>query len=46
MRVGNQIRFKAKPGTMNGHMAVELTQVLTNEIPEIIPQENEKGDKK
>ncbi len=35
VRVGNQIRFKAKPGTMRGHMAVELTQVLTQEMPEI-----------
>ena len=37
VRVGNQVRFKARPGTLNGHMAVELTKVLTNEIPEIIP---------
>ncbi|MBQ7193901.1 MAG: flagellar motor switch protein FliM [Synergistaceae bacterium] len=35
VRVGNQIRFKARPGTLNGHMAVELTKVLTNELPEI-----------
>ncbi len=35
VRVGNQVRFKARPGTLNGHMAVELTKVLTNEIPEI-----------
>ena len=35
VRVGNQIRFKAKPGTLRGHMAVELTQVLTDEMPEI-----------
>ena len=33
VRVGNQIRFKARPGTLNGHMAVELTSVLTDEIP-------------
>ena len=39
VRVGNQIRFKARPGTLNGHMAVELTKVLTNELPEI-----EKGE--
>ena len=35
VRVGNQIRFKAKPGTMRGRMAVELTQVLTQEMPEL-----------
>ena len=35
VRVGNQVRFKARPGTLNGHMAVELTKVLTNEIPEL-----------
>ena len=35
VRVGNQIRFKAKPGTMRGHMAVELTKVLTQEMPEL-----------
>ena len=35
VRVGNQIRFKAKPGTLRGHMAVELTQVLTDDMPEI-----------
>lgn len=28
VRVGNQIRFRAKPGTLNGHFAVELTKVL------------------
>ena len=37
VRVGNQVRFKARPGTLNGHMAVELTKVLTQEIPEIAP---------
>ena len=46
VRVGNQVRFEARPGTLNGHMAVELTKVLTNEIPEIQAEENEKGDKK
>lgn len=35
VRVGNQIRFKAKPGTMRGHMAVELTKILTQEMPEL-----------
>lgn len=39
VRVGNQIRFKARPGTMNGHMAVELTGVLTDRIPEISQSE-------
>ena len=29
VRVGNQVRFKARPGTVNGHMAVELTQILS-----------------
>ncbi|MBQ4469796.1 MAG: flagellar motor switch protein FliM [Synergistaceae bacterium] len=33
VRVGNQIRFKARPGTLNGHMAVELTSVLTDDLP-------------
>ena len=46
VRVGNQVRFEARPGTLNGHMAVELTKVLTNEIPEIQADEKEKGDKK
>ena len=41
VRVGNQVRFKARPGTLNGHMAVELTQVLTQEIPEIAPSKDE-----
>lgn len=41
VRVGNQVRFKARPGTLNGHMAVELTKVLTNEIPEIAPANEE-----
>ena len=30
VRVGNQIRFKARPGTVNGHMAVELTQIISS----------------
>ncbi|MBQ4402105.1 MAG: FliM/FliN family flagellar motor switch protein, partial [Synergistaceae bacterium] len=38
VRVGNQVRFKARPGTLNGHMAVELTKVLTNELPEVVPE--------
>ena len=44
VRVGNQIRFKARPGTLNGHMAVELTKVLTQDMPDIEP-ETAKGDK-
>lgn len=28
VRVGNQVRFTARPGTVDGHVAVELTQVL------------------
>lgn len=28
VRVGNQVRFMAKPGTVDGHLAVELTQIL------------------
>ncbi|GHV44730.1 flagellar motor switch protein FliM [Synergistales bacterium] len=28
VRVGNYIRFKAKPGTVNGALAVEVTEVL------------------
>lgn len=28
VRVGNQVRFMAKPGTVDGRLAVELTQVL------------------
>ena len=35
VRVGNQIRFKARPGTLNGHMAVELVKVLTQAMPEL-----------
>ena len=42
VRVGNQIRFKARPGTMNGHMAVEITQVLAQDMPVI----NAEGEKK
>ena len=44
VRVGNQVRFKARPGTLNGHMAVELTQVLSQDMPTIQP-EDMKGDK-
>ena len=44
VRVGNQIRFKARPGTLNGHMAVELTQVLSQDMPVTEPDEG-KGDK-
>ncbi|MBQ9566100.1 MAG: FliM/FliN family flagellar motor switch protein, partial [Synergistaceae bacterium] len=32
VRVGNQVRFMARPGTVNGHLAVELTQKV--ELPE------------
>lgn len=42
VRVGNQIRFKARPGTLNGHMAVELTQVLSQDMPDIEPEKGEK----
>lgn len=28
IRVGNQIRFMARPGTLNNHLAVELTKVF------------------
>ena len=42
VRVGNQIRFKARPGTMNGHMAVEITQVLAQDMPVI----NAEGENK
>ena len=45
VRVGNQIRFKARPGTLNGHMAVELSQVLTQDMPELpAGDEQDKGD--
>jgi flagellar motor switch protein FliM len=44
VRVGNQVRFKARPGTLNGHMAVELTKVLADDMPHI--QADEKGEKK
>ena len=44
VRVGNQVRFKARPGTLNGHMAVELTEVLSQDMPTIEP-ENPKGEK-
>jgi len=45
VRVGNQIRFKARPGTQNGHMAVELVKVLTQDIP-VLPagEDEDKGD--
>ena len=46
VRVGNQIRFKARPGTLNGHMAVELTKVLTQDMPQIQSLSDEKGEKK
>ena len=42
VRVGNQIRFKARPGTLNGHMAVELTKVLSQDMPTITPEEGDK----
>lgn len=44
VRVGNQVRFKARPGTMNSHMAVEITQVLSQDLP-IIDAEALKGEK-
>ena len=45
VRVGNQIRFKARPGTLNGHMAVELVKVLTQDMPELpAGDEQNKGD--
>ena len=44
VRVGNQVRFKARPGTLNGHMAVELTKVLSQDMPTIDP-EAAKGEK-
>lgn len=45
VRVGNQIRFKARPGTLNGHMAVELVKVLSQDMP-MLPagEEEDKGD--
>ena len=47
VRVGNQVRFKARPGTLNGHMAVELTKVLTQDMPALpsTSEENNKGEK-
>ena len=45
VRVGNQIRFKARPGTQNGHMAVELMKVLTQAMPELpAAEEQDKGE--
>ena len=45
VRVGNQIRFKARPGTLNGHMAVELVKVLSQDMPMLPAGEDEnKGD--
>ena len=49
VRVGNQVRFKARPGTLNGHMAVELTKVLSQDIPEAESENTAKkgkGDRK
>ncbi len=37
VRVGNQVRFKARPGTLNGHMAVELTKIIAQ--PGMKPKE-------
>ena len=31
IRVGNHVRFKAKPGTVDGRMAAEVTRVLSGE---------------
>jgi flagellar motor switch protein FliM len=31
IRVGNYVRFKAKPGTVDGHLAAEVTNVLSAE---------------
>ena len=41
VRVGNQVRFKARPGTLNGNNAVEITQVLSEDIPAISPEKGE-----
>ena len=43
VRVGNQIRFKARPGTLNGKMAVELTKVLSQPEDIIIPNLSDKS---
>ena len=45
VRVGNQVRFKARPGTLNGNNAVEITQVLSQDVP-LIDAEALKGDNK
>lgn len=39
VRVGNQVRFMARPGTVNGHLAVELTKKL--ELPDSKPADAE-----
>jgi flagellar motor switch protein FliM len=33
IRVGNYVRFKAKPGTVNGRLAAEVTEVVQIEEP-------------
>jgi flagellar motor switch protein FliM len=33
VRVGNYVRFKARPGTMNGRLAAEVTEVVQVEEP-------------
>ena len=40
VRVGNQVRFKARPGTRDGRLAAELTQVMA----EAAQEEAEGGD--
>ncbi len=43
VRVGNQIRFKARPGTLNGKMAVELTKVLSQPEEIVMPSNEQKS---
>lgn len=35
IRVGNHVRFKAKPGTVDGRLAGEITEVINVEMPDV-----------
>lgn len=43
VRVGNQVKFMAKPGTSDGHFAVELTKVLHSDNTEADEGEDKNG---
>ena len=43
VRVGNQVRFMARPGTVEGRLAVELTEVL-DPVLQKLPEEGEEQE--